>query len=436
MKYITFITQKNVKYDCARYVHNNKFNKYPCGIIYPKNVDELVYTFKRLKDKKFTIRSGGHSYEGYSTVNNGYIIDISRLNDIDVDTTNLVAKIGAGVNLLDTYKRLWKYGMTISTGSCPTVGLGGLVLGGGFGLLSRKYGLTSDNVIQFDIIDWKGELLHVTKDKYPDLFWALCGSGGGNFGILTSITTKLIPIDKVSIYRIQWHWNDIREVINIYQTWAPYVDDNLTTILKLNSSKNGTILSEGQYLGSESRLRRILQPLLSTGSPFDVQISKKSFIDAVDFFADIPNNNSNILNKFKSTSAFLYKPLSSSAIDVLVDYLDKALSENCLAQFNAYGGFISSISPKATAFYHRNVLASIQYQAYWTKDIDEESHTIWINKFRSAMMEFTKGAYINFIDENIPLKDYYGGNYKLLKLIKKKYDPNNIFHFPMSIPLE
>ena len=190
-------------------------------------------------------RSGGHSYEAFSVVDGGLVIDVGGLTGVDVDVARGEAVIGAGVRLLDCYRRLWDDGVTIPAGTCPGVGIAGLTLGGGIGFLSRQYGLTCDNLLAVDLVDADGDVLRASESEHPDLFWALRGGGGGNFGIATAFTFRVHPIGEVVICTVTWPWDDVAEVVDAWQRWAPFVDERLCVSLADRPPERGNDLGDG-----------------------------------------------------------------------------------------------------------------------------------------------------------------------------------------------
>jgi hypothetical protein len=207
-------------------------------------------------------RSGGHSYAGYSTLANGVVLDLRKLDAIHFNRTAGTATIGAGAQLIDIYSTLSQHGVIVPGGSCPSVGIAGSTLGGGFGLAARHLGLTIDSLEAVKIVTADGQLRTVDNQSDPDLLWALKGGGGGNFGVVTEFTFKVHPIPANATYfQVNWPWSSADEAIAAWQSWAPHTTGELTSILHLNSS-GPSIEANGQYLGSSGSLPAIAAPLL------------------------------------------------------------------------------------------------------------------------------------------------------------------------------
>ena len=227
-------------------------------------------------------RSGGHSYEGWSVVDGGLVIDVGGLTDIAVDTARGEAVVGAGVRLRDLYRRLADYGVAIPAGTCPGVGIAGLTLGGGIGFLSRQYGLTCDNLLAVELVGAQGDVLRASEEENPDLFWALRGGGGGNFGIATAFTFRVHRIGEVAVFEMTWPWDDVAEVLDAWQRWAPFADDRLTVGFAVPDPGAGVVIASGQFTGSRTELHTLIEPLLRAGTPGAPQIQSLPFLTAVE----------------------------------------------------------------------------------------------------------------------------------------------------------
>jgi FAD/FMN-containing dehydrogenase len=390
------------------------------------------------------VRGGRHSYEAFSLVNDGLIIDLTEMEAVSVDRTRQQMTVQAGIEQIKAYENLWSQGLTLPMGSCATVGLAGVTLGGGYGLLARSLGLACDRLLSAEVVSAKGQLFRAAADANADLFWALRGGGGGNFGIVTSLTYLAHPVQQVAIYNIVWNWADITKAIQAWQGWAPDTDDRLTCTLKLSPQSVGSIASVGLYMGSEADLRRLIEPLLNI-APKTVSIQTVSLMEAVRILAglqpDYPGWQKHwhgSQTKFKNTSDFVNVKWSEQAISTLVNRLRQTPSKNIVIQCDSYGGAINRVATEATAFPHRQQRFNIQYQAYWRLDADQEAHIRWIRETKTAMRPFVSGsAYVNYCDRDLNnwQTAYYGKNWQRLVTIKKKYDPDNLFNFEQSISL-
>lgn len=433
------VTPRDANYEQARTNNNLSVSKFPSQIVFCQRTKDVIHALRWAQEKKepFRIRSGRHSYENFSLVTKGLIIDVSEMNKITVNGATMTAKIEAGANLGKVYQTLWKHGFTLPAGTESSVGVVGLTLGGGIGMLSRPFGLTCDNLVEVEIVTATGhggaELIKANKQTNPDLFWACRGGGGGNFGIVTSLTFKLHPIVKASIFSITWGWGDFEAAFDSWQKWAPYTDERLTSQIELKTKQVGEIVAQGVFLGSPSKLKRLLKPLCTTGSPIKVCVKEVPYIQAIKFF-DVPSGNKPSL--WKRSGSFIERPFPKRAIKEMKALLEKAPNKNASIWQQSLGGAVGNVSPNATAYYYRKALIAQEYLTTW-KDHQEEGQNIrWIEQVRNALSPYTAGDYVNFPDfyiKNWPTA-YYGGNFRRLREVKTKYDPRNVFQFEQSIP--
>jgi FAD/FMN-containing dehydrogenase len=422
-------------YDAARLGFNARFSHFPVAIVVCNDTVDVqnAVRWARREGVPLRARSGGHSYEGYSTLDDGLVIDVGGLNEIAVDTARGEAAIGAGVRLGELYRRLGEHGVTIPAGTCPGVGIAGLTLGGGIGFLSRRYGLTCDNLLAVELVDANGDLLRAREDEHADLFWALRGGGGGNFGIATRFTFRVHPTADAAVFGVTWPWEDVPEVLDAWQCWAPFTDDRLTAGFVVPDPSAGVVICSGQFTGPAGEALSLLQPLLQAGSPSPPNVRALPFLDAVAEFGGAPIAHST----FKNTGAFVSALLPPEAIASFVERMRAAPTDANLVGFFPTGGAVAAADPAATAFVHRDALFDMQYQAYWHDPADAAADLAWIGDLRTAMAPHTSGGYVNYIDSDQPdwQAAYYGPNLPRLMQIKAKYDPDDVFNGPQSIPL-
>ena len=273
-------------YASARQLWDARFDVLrPRAIVYCASATDVARTldWARMHQIRAVPRSGGHSYAGYSSGNGVVIVDVSRLNRVSVVSGH--ATVGAGAKLIDVYAALAAGGKTIPAGSCPTVGIAGLALGGGIGYASRAFGLTSDNLQRVHIVTADGELRACDVRNEPDLFWACRGGGGGNFGIVTSLDIAKHPTSTVSTYSIEWPWEQAAQAVAAWQAFAPHAPDELFSVLDLIATgptapgARAHVVSAGQYFGTETALAALIQPLASTGAPISVKTASVWYLE-------------------------------------------------------------------------------------------------------------------------------------------------------------
>jgi FAD/FMN-containing dehydrogenase len=443
-------------YDQARVLYNTRFDTVtPRAVVFCESLADVQRTVRwaRRHAVRIVPRSGGHSYGGYSTTS-GVILDVSRLNRISLDARGRAA-VGAGTRLIDVYDQLSRRGRTIPAGTCPTVGIAGLTLGGGVGLSARKFGLTCDNLLEATVVLADGRAVTCNSKQHQDLYWALRGGGGGNFGVVTRFVFRTHAVDKVVTYSLEWPWPDANQVVQAWQSLAPHAPDGLFSVLNLNALAGSTaaprITSAGQFFGTEARLRTLLAPLAGAGTPSRFTVTTRTYLDAQRMWAGcggtiaechLPPQGSLGRATFKAASAYANRPLTAAGIETLIAQIEArrtAGSGSGIVLLDSYGGAINRVRKDATAFVHRDTLFSLQYLAYWDPARPAAPNVAWLRASRAAMRPYLSAlAYQNYIDPDLSTwpHAYYGSNLPRLIAVKRRYDPANVFRSRQSIPLK
>ncbi len=424
----------DIDYDIYRQDVNRRFNVFPYMIMMACSEEDVLFAFKLVKRYKIplALRSGSHNFEGYSLVE-GIILDQSRRKHVSIDTCTKTFTAEAGVLLGPLALELFKYHLVEPSGTCANNGLFGLTLGGGIGFLSRKYGLTCDSLLEFKMILANGESVTVNHQKQPDLFWACKGGGGGNFGIVTHMKLNTYYINKVVYYRLAVSLSKNKLDILLPQ----WMNDSLTYPKRLSSEFdiiNKEIIIRGLYLfkneqDAEQMVKQILQPIINNVDRIDIRIIPYS--EAARIFTGI----SRWLVFFKAKNSFIDRPFNQSAIDIIYKYTSEPRGTFL---FTRLGGKISEIKPQDTAFPYRDSLYWLLLNAQWDNENYAADYFAWIENFYRELGPSLPGkVYVNAPDANIPnyLAQYYGNNLARLIEVKKKYDPENIFNYPQSIPV-
>jgi FAD/FMN-containing dehydrogenase len=460
----TLIRSDSMHYDTARQLFDTRFdNVRPAAIAYcasPADVQTCL-AFVRRFDLPFTPRAGGHSYAGYSTTT-GLVLDVTRMSEVTVDISNGTATIGAGARLIDVYASLAQHGLALPAGSCPTVGIAGLTLGGGVGVLSRKFGLTCDNLLAAQIVVADGSELTCDASHNPDLFWAMRGGGGGNYGVVTSFSFQTHPVTTLSLFTLNWPWSSAVEVVDAWQNWAPFTPDELWSncLVLTNSDKrsNPIVRVNGVYIGDVGPLDSILQQLTSRvgSAPTSRFVSSNGLLESMMIEADCygmtlsechlsSQDRHSQLQRVTSVakSDYFTSPLPHHGIDLLVSAIARRQASSTLGEggigLDACGGAINRVSSDATAFVHRNALFSAQYSVNLkTNDpgsLVAANYSWLINTWQAMRQYASGGAYQNYIDPGLVdwQSAYYGTNLSRLQRIKANYDPGNLFKFGQSI---
>jgi FAD/FMN-containing dehydrogenase len=432
---------------------------HPAGIAYcgkPADVSTCLAFVKKFK-LRFRVRSGGHSYAGWSSLLGGLVIDVSKINHFRVG--NGTVTVGAGLDLIHLYQNLADHGLAIPGGSCPTVGLAGLALGGGIGVLSRQFGLTCDAIESVQIVTADGAVLTCDGTQHKDLLWASKGGGGGNFGVATSFTLRTHRLSGLVVFFLKWPWSAASQVVGAWQSWAPNGPPELWSNMILSSVfgfQPQIIRVGGTWLGTVTGANRVIDSLIRKVGvgPSSKSIGHNTFLDAMLIEAGcsgltVPQCNtmpSGLLSRVPSfaKSDFFSKRLSSTGIQDAINAVELAAGVSgpsgggAAIAFDALGGAVNSVDPTATAFVHRNALWDIQYSTSWNAGATSgvaNAHT-WLRAAYAKVHPHANGeAYQNYIDPELTnwRQAYYGANYARLLRIKHRYDPGNLFHFPQSI---
>ncbi|WP_275291691.1 FAD-binding oxidoreductase [Amycolatopsis sp. La24] len=365
-------------------------------------------------------RSGGHSYAGYSAPDGGLVLDVGGMAGVDVQGDQVV--IGAGAKLGDVYSALAKAGRCLPAGSCPTVGIAGLALGGGIGVLTRKYGLTCDRLQSAQIVTPDGKLRTVSAQADDDLFWALRGGGGGNFGVVTSFTFTTVEAPTVTVFSLKFPSGSASDVVDAWQRWLPSAPPELWSNCVVSGGPSGACRVGGAFVGSSAGLTSALSGFSVT--PSSRTMKTLSYGAAMNYFS-----GSSERQTFVASSRIITDPVDGGKIadlasghkgmDLLIDGL---------------GGAVGDIAPTATAFPHRKALASIQVYAPATASSQDAARKSVSTVVGGLADAGARGGYVNYIDPDLPdwKSAYYGDNAARLDQVAKKYDPNGVFNFAQS----
>jgi FAD/FMN-containing dehydrogenase len=445
------ITPGSRGYQSARQVINTRYSgARPLAVLMASSVSDVRAAVRwcARNDVRITARSGGHSYAGYSTINGGLVVDITRLDGLRVAPGGRTVQVGAGSRLLEVYSGLAQRGLTVPAGSCPTVGVAGLSLGGGVGLASRALGTTADNLVALTVVTADGRALSCDARTNPDLYWACRGGGGGNFGIATGFTYRTHAVRTASYFFAEFDWEDVGDVVAAWQRWAPNAPEELFSLCSLSTGSGGPVLNVfGQYMGPASALRRVLGGLTRAAAPRSLSVGNSSYMNLILRWAGCLGESPAECRRlpyapFKAKSSYVLTPMSRRGIATMASWIQRRQGQSSLGSgailLDSYGGVINEVPADATAFVHRDALYSCQFVAYWGDEAGAQSAALsWIGGFYRAMRPFvSRYAYQNYIDPDLSSwqNAYYGANFDRLVDVKTRYDPDDLFRFRQSIP--
>ncbi|WP_067455246.1 FAD-binding oxidoreductase [Actinomadura macra] len=418
----------------------------PLGIAYcasPGDVSTCL-AFAAKNRVPVAVRCGGHSYAGWST-GTGLVIDVSAMSTVTPDGDR--ATVGAGTRLIDLYDRLAREGVSVPAGSCPTVGVAGLTLGGGLGVTSRAYGLTCDVLESIDVVTADGRIRTCDANRDRDLFWACRGGGGGNFGVAVSFAFRTHRVGDVTPFSLRWPWSRASEVVRGWQRWAPSAPDGVWTSLQLNSRPSEGVPSvEVSGVALDDAGPYLDRLTAATGvDPGTSSARTRTYMDAMKFMGGCAGSTVDQCHgqgslpgqrpggtfprtDYNGKSHVAYRPLPDVAIGALLRRFEQGndVGDRSVLM-DAMGGAIGRIRPGDTAFPHRAALFCVQYLA---------PDNAWLDGTHRAMEPYLGGtAYVNYVDSGLKgwARAYYGANLERLAKTKAAYDPGHLFTFPQAI---
>lgn len=455
------------------------------------DAEQVVDAVQRCVDEGLrpTVRSGGHCYEGWVSLNDGVIIDVSPMNAAGKDPETGYYFLESGCTNWDVYNQLYRqYGVTLPAGSCYSVGAGGHICGGGYGLLSRLHGLTVDWLHGVEVVcvdaDGRAGLVRATRDstdpREQDLFWAHTGGGGGNYGVITRYLFKDLPTAPTEAWlaSVAWNWSDLAQqqdtFYRLLRNYGEFFEANsapgspysgLFALFHLTRQAAGQIvltiqnasgdrgplddLLGAMHAGVDTERVRTVAPRISVGWHVRAQPTTSArrmpWLEATQ---TVNGSGPNQRGKYKS--AYLKRAFPDSQLEAVWTWLtidDPTYPPNsqALVQVDSYGCRINEIASDATAVPQRSSILKLQYQTYWTDPADDEVNLGWINGFYDAMYgvrgpwpdEVVDGCYVNYCDGD--LRDweylYYKENYGRLQRAKAQWDPRDTFRHGQSIRL-
>jgi FAD/FMN-containing dehydrogenase len=431
-------------YDAARQIWNAMIDRRPALIVRCAGAADVMSAiqFAREHGLLLAVRGGGHNIAGNAVCDDGLVIDLSAMNSVRIDPDARRAYVAGGATLGDFDHEAQAFGLATPLGINSTTGIAGLTLGGGFGWLSRKHGLSADNLIAADIITADGECKRVSATEHPDLFWAIRG-GGGNFGVVTMFEFQLHPLGpQVLSGLIVFPFDQARTVLSRYRDFVDSMPEDLNVWSVLRKAPPLPFLPpdvHGKevlvlaifYAGAIEEGQRAIAPLRSFGQPCGEHVGVQPYTAWQKTFDPLLAPGAR--NYWKSHN---FAALSDDALDVLIDYAGKLPSPECEVFLGALGGQTNHPAADAIAYGHRDVLYVMNVHARWSEPAQDDSCIGWARRLFDAMAPFASGSvYVNFLtaEEGSRIAQAYGQNYERLVQVKNKYDPHNLFRQNQNI---
>ena len=444
----------------AHRLYNTRFDTLkPTAVAYAAHPDDIrtALSYARAHHIPLAIRNGGHSYAGWSSGNGRLIIDVSKLNRVRASADEAV--VGAGAKLIDVYRALAAKGVTVPAGSCPTVGISGLTLGGGHGVVSRAYGLTCDSLTRATLITADGK--QITADAagdHKDLFWALRGAGNGNFGIVTEFHFRTHPAPRAVSAYMTWPWRKAAAAVRAWQEWGPDQPDEIWSSLHLAAAPGHTpTLSVSAFsLGTYGELQNAVDRLADRigASASHVSLKRRTYEESMEMYAGCSSFSTDARchlpgsapghspegslgrETYAARSDFYDRSIPSAGIKALLAQLPQVRGGAGSIAFTALGGAVNRVSPTATAFVHRRSRMLAQYLVSWRPGTSGEAPQAWLESAYDAMRPYASGAaYQNYTDPDLTdwRKAYYGDAAPRLARLKHQYDPDRVFTCPQAL---
>jgi FAD/FMN-containing dehydrogenase len=438
-------------YDEERLLLNRSYDPRPAVIVCCATPEDVALTirFAREAELPLAIRSGGTSPAGHSANTGGVLLDLARMNTIAISPDRTAVEVGPGAKMGALYGTLGPTNLMVPLGECMQVGAGGLSLGGGFSLLSRSLGLTCDNLLQAEVVLADGKTVTASPTEHPDLFWALRGAGGGNFGVVTSLRFRLHALEP-SLYAGMVIW-PIAQATEVLSTALAYFADDappeLNAVFMLSPlpppSTEKALATVALYNGPAAVGAPLVEKVTGLGRPSQASVGPQPYATFVS--RDFPSL-ADIHDYYKS--GFITGALPEEGVRLLVDrFCDTAAAPAVSAEglrpanavgFELAGGVINGVAPDATAFVHRTHSALVSFLATWhgPRGTTDRAEIRWADSLHGEMQPYwSGGTYQNYPDPSLPdpLPAYYGGNLRRLREIKRDYDPDEVFRFPQGI---
>lgn len=431
-------------YDDARKIWNAMIDKHPALIVRCTTTSDVVLAVNFARDNGLllAVRGGGHNIAGSAMCDDGIVIDLSQMKAASVDPAARRVTIEGGATLADLDASTQAHGLATPLGINSTTGVAGLTLGGGFGWLSRKHGMTIDNLESAEVVTAAGEVVRASNTEHPDLFWALRG-GSGNFGVVTHFEFRLHPVGPdVLSGLIVYPISAAKSVLRQYREFLAQAPDALSVWAVLRQAPplpflpeevhgTGMIALALLYAGDPKLGEPLIDPLREFGTPLGEHVGVQPYIAWQQAFDPLLTPGAR--NYWKSHN---FSTLQDGLFDAVIESIENLPSPQCEIFFGAIGGATTRPAPESAAYAHRDAQFVMNVHGRWQEQADDERCIGWAREFFKASAPFASGGvYVNFLtaDEGDRVRSAYGPNYDRLAQVKRTYDPNNLFRMNQNI---
>jgi len=433
----TLLEPSDDGYDDARRVHNGLIDRRPALIAKCSNTADVVDAVRYARDAglEISVRGGGHNVAGRAVADGALMIDLSTMKGIHVDPAARTVRAQGGVNWREFNRATAVHGLATTGGAISTTGIAGLTLGGGLGWLMAKHGLAADNLIGVELVTADGGVVNVSEDSDPDLLWALRG-GGGNFGIAASLEYRLHPLTMVTGGLIAHPIDAGPELLRFYRDAVAGASDDLTIFAALAHTPDGSGMKIAGMIvfhtGSPAQSERDLEPFKTWGSPIVVEVGPMPYpVMNTILDANYPKGQPNYwLSSFTAG-------LTDGLIDTAAERFASVPSIGTVILLEQFHGAVCRVGPTDTAVPHREEGWNLALPSTWTDPADNEANSAWTRETHAALAEhLSERRWLNYLADDQgedAIRSAYGPNYSRLVELKRRYDPDNVFHHNHNI---
>lgn len=431
-------------YEEARRIWNAMIDRRPAAIVQCVQADDVppAIRFARENGLELSIRGAGHNIAGNALCDNGVTIDFSKMKNVRVDAGKRRAYVEPGATLADLDEAAQAHGLATPVGINSTTGIAGLTLGGGFGWLTRKYGMTIDNLISVDMVTAEGKKIRGSENDNADLFWAVRG-GGGNFGVVTQFEFQLYPVGPEILGGLMvFPFNQAQQILTKYRQFVNSAPEELNVWVVLRQAPPLPFLPENVhgkevvvlpifYSGAAAEAEKLIAPLRAFGTAHGEHIGVQSYREWQKAFDPLLTPGAR--NYWKSHN---FTDLGDAALDSIIEFAGRLPSPQCEIFIGLIAGAPNRIAPGAMAYGHRDAKFVLNVHGRWDEAQDDQKCIAWAREFFKASAPYASdGAYVNFMteEEGDRVAAAYGSNYDRLVEIKRRYDPENVFHMNQNI---
>jgi FAD/FMN-containing dehydrogenase len=424
-------------YEEARRVHNGLIDRRPALIARCQGTADVVDAVRLARDSglEISVRGGGHSVAGRAVTEGGLMIDLSQMKGIRIDPGARTARAQAGVLWRELNREAAVHGLATTGGAISTTGIAGYTLGGGLGWLMSKYGLAADNLLAVELVTSTGEVLDVTNESYPDLFWALQG-GGGNFGIAASFEYRLHPVDTIFGGLVAHPYESAKEVLTLFRDFTATLSDDASMFAGLVHAPDGSGMKLAAFLlfhtGELEQAQADFEPILSFGTPVMAHVGPMPYPVMNTLLDD--GYPKGALNYWKST---FVSSLEDEAIDSLIAAFADCPSPMGAIVFEHFHGAVTRMGISDTAVPHREESLNVLIPSVWMDPADTQTNIAWTRETFAILEPYLAGRrWLNYFDDDDArdaVRAAYGPNYDRLSQVKRQYDPDNVFHLNHNI---